>query len=710
MPVDTKVAMSTWNRYAYARDNGHTRFVEKADTCDAFFRGDQWSASDKAMLREHRRPALTINKIMSTVANVLGEQIQNRNEVTYRPKDGAPPETAETLAKVLKHIGEVNQLDWKRSDMFADGMITSRGFLDMRMTYDESMRGDIAITKLNPKNVVVDPDADDLDPDTWNEVFTTKWATSDDIAVLYSKEDADILKGRGVSDYPYGYDSIDRVRDRFGERFASAYGMTEDDAVTRRNLRIVDHQHRVLHSQRFLVDPRTGDMRAIPDEWDRNRVAAVKDQFKLVVTKKQIKRIKWTVCCDSVVLHDEWSPYKHFTVIPFFPYFRHGRTIGMVEHLLDPQDLLNKTLSQELHVINTTANSGWVISTGKLLNMSVSELEARGSQTGVVLEVEGPAGEAAQKIQPNQVPTGLDRLSFKAEEHINGISGVSDSARGMDRADVAAKAIQQKRQANSTNLVKPFDSLARSDFILARNALDLIQENYTDERVLTITHDKVTNTTEDMPINQVQPDGSILNDLTLGTYAVVISSVPQRETLEDSQFDQAVSLRELGIKIPDETVIESSRLMNKGDIIKKMQAEASTPEAQREAQLTLDGKAAEVEKTKAETARYAADAGLKAQKSGETQIKSQRDLHTPIEQGEGPQAVDPSEVAKNEQEMNLALDKHEHDKEMDRKKLEITERESQAKQALAQQAEADKALERRQSAARERTQPTQPKE
>ena len=50
MPVDTDTAMKIWTRYAWARDNGHTQFIEKADKCDAFFRGDQWDRADKARL------------------------------------------------------------------------------------------------------------------------------------------------------------------------------------------------------------------------------------------------------------------------------------------------------------------------------------------------------------------------------------------------------------------------------------------------------------------------------------------------------------------------------------------------------------------------------------------------------------------------------------------------------------------------------------
>ena len=139
MPIDTALATKVWYRYAWCRDNGHAQFVEKADRCEAFFRGDQWSKADKAKLQLSRRPALTINKIISTMGNVMGEQIYNRSEISFRPRSGAPDKTAEILTKVFKQISDNNQLDWKRSDMFADGIITSRGFLDVRIGFNDSL-------------------------------------------------------------------------------------------------------------------------------------------------------------------------------------------------------------------------------------------------------------------------------------------------------------------------------------------------------------------------------------------------------------------------------------------------------------------------------------------------------------------------------------------------------------------------------------------
>jgi len=622
MPVNTEVTTKQWVRYAWVRDNGHQKFVEKADKCYRFVMGDQWDPAVKAELAQVKRPAMTINKILSTVSNIQGEQINNRAEISFRPRSGAPADTAEALNKVFKQISDNNKLDWLRSDLFFDGIVTSRGFLDARIAYDDNLQGEVRITKLNPKNVIVDPDGDEYDPDTWADVFTTKWVTADDIAILYNEEDAEYLRHRDQSYFPYGFDSVQAFRDRFGDRFNPMYSGGYDHTNVMRNLRIIDRQYRVLDRQKHFLS-QDGDTRPVPEDFDRNRIALYVERFGLQVITKLVHRIKWTVSCDHVVLHDEWSPYKHFTVVPYFPHFIHGRTLGLVENLLDPQEVLNKVTSQELHVINTTANSGYKVRAGALANMTVEELESKGAQTGLVIEVNGDPDKDVQKIAPNQVPQGLDRMSYKAEENIKTISGISDSMQGFDREDVAAKAIQAKRQAGSTNLVKPLDNLVRTDHLLARNVLDLVQEFYTEERLFTITKNTMTGETEDIAVNQVTPEGTIVNNLTVGEYDVVVSSVPMRETLEDSQFEQAMSMREQGIMIPDDVIVDSSRLQKKAEIIKRMTGDQDSPEAQLQKQLQQRAQEAEVSKAEGEALAKHADAGLKQAKTQEVSVNAQ---------------------------------------------------------------------------------------
>lgn len=617
MPVNETLADEQWRNYTYCRDRGHVEFLAKADRCDNFFIGNQWVQEDLNALELSRRPAMTINKILATISTLLGEQINNRTEVLFRPSAGAPTEIAEALSKVWMQISQNNQLPWVRSDVFGDGLVRSRGFYDVRMDFEDNIFGEVRIAQQNSKNVVVDPDAESYDPDGWAQVFVTKWFTPNDIAVMYGKEDAELLEERGNVNR-FGYDSVDKVRDTFGTPNIyvgnGAFPAPGFDRKNLRNIRVLDRQYRKLDSMKHFVDIVTGDMRPIPEGWDRDRIALVlgKMNGQVSVIKKLVKRVRWTVTADDLVLHDDWSPYKRFTIVPYFPHFRYGKAVGVVENLLGPQEILNKVSSQELHIVNTTANSGYVVEEDSLANMTVDELEVNGAKTGLVIEYR-KGSTPPVKIQPNQPPSGLDRISLKAEEHIKTISNVSDSMLGFDRADVAAKAIAYKQQRGSVSMSKVLDNLERTDWLLARNVLDLIQQFYVDERIINITHEDFTREAETLTVNQRNPvTGAITNDLTLGEYDIVITSSPYRASLEDSQFEQARALRELGVPIPDAVLIENSRLLRRAEIVKTMQEMQNSPQAQAMSELNLRGAAAEVAKKEAEVGKTQANAEMLA--------------------------------------------------------------------------------------------------
>ena len=696
MPINTSLADEVWNRYTYLRDNGHLDFVKKSTVCEDFFVGLQWDPNDLALLKSYRRPALTINKIISTISNVMGEQIFNRTDIAFKPRnEGATSEVANALTKVFMQIGDNNQLNWVRSDVFADGIVGSRGFFDARLDFTDSLRGEVRIEQLNPKNVLIDADADEYDPDKWGDVIITKWMSPDQIEMLYSKADAALLRGRQDSYFPYGYDSIDRDRDHFGHpRSMYMYNTGPDSGDNNtRNIRVIERQWKKLDRVLHFVDIGTGDTRMVPADWDQARIQQHMTQNpNLALTKKLVQRIHWTVVADNVVLHDDWSPYKHFTVVPYFPYFRRGRTVGLVENLIGPQELLNKVSSQELHVVNTTANSGWKIKRNALQNMSVAELEQRGAQTGLVIELDELAN--AEKIQPNQTPSGLDRISYKAEEHIKTISGVSDYMQGFAREDVAAKSVQTNKQSGLANLAKVMDNMNRTDFILARNVLDMVQEYYTEQRLLYITTDRLTNTTEQLTVNQPTPEGIILNDLTLGEYAVVITNQPERDTFEETQFDQAVRLRtEAGVQIPDKYIIQSSRLKDKAEIVKELEGDQNSPEAQAAALLKQRANEAEVTKLEAEAMQKQSDAQLK-------QAKSQKELASiGQDSGQNEMAMEQykleAEMAMEQQKMDqeFALKKEQMEREFALKREQM----AAEMQLKREQAAADTAIKQQQA-------------
>jgi hypothetical protein len=579
--------------------------VQKARTCENYFAGIQWKAADLELLASQRRPALTINKILSTLANITGEQIFNRTEVNFRPRRaGATEETAEALTRIFMQISDNNQLPWTRTDIYLDGLIGGRGFFDCRLGFSDSMQGEVTISQLNPKNVLIDSDASSYDPEGWNDVIVTKWLSLDEIELIYGAKWRKALENQSSEMTPYAYDESDWERDQFGDppSRTNAY-MGSETSPKLRVVRVLERQWRKLDKREHFVHLVTGDIRPIPDGWDRERISMFLQQSpEYSILTRTLPRIRWTVVAGREVLHDEWSPYKYFTVVPFFPYFRRGKTIGVVENLLGPQELLNKVSSQELHVVNTTANSGWIIKAGSLQNMSAAELEQRGAQTGIVLEMDDPGD--AVKITPNPIPTGLERITYKAEEHIKTISGVPDAATGFAREDVSAKALKANQVRASANFAMVQDNLNRTDYFLARNMLDIVQTFYTEERMMYITTDPLRQKTEPYTVNEVTPEGEIAKDLTLGEYDIVVTSQPERDTLEDSTFAQAAEMRkELGVNIPDSVLIQSSRLPDKAKVLEAIDAQTNGPEAQQARQLDTAQRQAEIRKLNADAGR-----------------------------------------------------------------------------------------------------------
>ena len=625
---ETLTARNQWNRYTRARDSGHLDYCDLAKQCDAYYRGEQWDEQDAAQLESEGRPALTINTILSTVNTVLGHQSSQRADIIFKPKRNADQGLADTMSKVFKHVLTNNDYEFIESQVFSDGVIQDRGYFDVRIDYDDSMNGEIRIEAEDPLDIIPDPDAKDYDPRHWQEVFKTRWMSLDEIEELYGKDKADSLRYIAESGAHYGRDSFEfrETTEGFGDTDLSNWRVDEtqgDEGASVRAVRVIERQHRKLVNTPFFLRPATGDMRQVPGNMSDDDARAFAETNGLTITKKIVRRVKWTVTADQVVLHDDWSPYSDFTIVPYFPYFRRGKPFGIVRNLLSPQEQLNKVASQELHIVNTTANSGWIVENGSLSNMDEDELTERGAETGLVL-VHNRGSQPPAKIPPNQIPTGLDRISLKAQNNIKQISGVSDALLGTESPEVSGVALEQKRGAGQVQIQVPMENLRRTRGILAKRILDLLQAFYTEPRVLQITNeDDPLKPREEMGVNQVDPQtGEIINDLTIGEYDLIVGSAPARDNFNDMQFGQALSLRQAGVMIPDDMIVEYSHLHRKGELsklIRQMQGRELTPEQQQiqemQKQMALQNMQLELAKLEAEVQKVRADAALQAAKA-----------------------------------------------------------------------------------------------
>jgi len=622
------LAKSQFDSYVRARDHGHDQYIQMAKKCDAFYRGEQWDDYDMQELDDQGRPALTINTILPTINAVLAEQSSKKADIQFKPRGGGEQEVADVLTQVYAYIADYNKLDWVEQQVFSDGLIQDRGYFDVRVDFTEHIQGEITIEAKDPIDILIDPDAKQYDPRTWNEIFETKWMSIDEIEETYGQQQADKLRMLAETGTTLGADSMEFEEERYGDtdeyNYGQQYSGDPENARMLRSIRVIERQYYKLDDCMFYVDPVTGDKRKVPNHWSKKKREEFADQYALEMVTKKMRRVRWTVTADSVVLFDDFSPYDHFTIVPYFPYFRRGKPFGMVRNLLSPQEQLNKISSQELHIVNTTANSGWIVESGSLSGMTADDLEEHGAETGLVLEYNRgstPPG----KIPPNQIPTGLDRIAQKASNNIKQISGIGDAMLGQTSPELSGVAIKSLENRGSLMLQVPLDNLAKTRQYLAEKILSMIQTYYTEERVIQITDESDPyKPRKKLRVNQMSPEGEIINDLTLGDYDVIVGTAPARDNFDEMQFAEAIELRSAGVPIPDDMIVEYSHLSRKADIAERIrQMQGTAPPSDEQIQLQQFQMESQIRSTQLEIAKLEAEVARLQTEAQLNQAKTQ---------------------------------------------------------------------------------------
>ena len=377
----------------------------------------------------------------------------------------------------------------------------------------------------------------------------------------------------------------------------SAYEACTTDIDCIKSWRIIDRQRWVYEPTACLILPDTGDVVIrdhLSDAQGADLIAA-----GATLVKRMKRRVRWQVSTYSRTVHDKLSPYEHFTPIPFFAYFRRGKTRGMVDNAIGPQEALNKGVSQFVHILNTTANSGWIVRQNSLTNMDTDELETRGAQSGLVVEV-AEGATPPQKIEPNQIPSGIDRLIDRATQALKDVT-VPDSMRGLQGNAVSGVAKQADQFASQQQLAVTLDNLNYTRHLLAGRMIKLVQRYYDSYRMFRITETDPASGKEVetmLEINKFDPEsGAYLNDVTVGTYDVVVTEQPMQVTFQNSQFEQAMEMRKNGIMLPDRVVIKYSNLADKHEILDTLPPQEADPTIEAKANLLK----AQAAKTDAET-------------------------------------------------------------------------------------------------------------
>jgi len=553
--------------------NPHNQWARQAKQCVQFLEGDQWTEQEKAALRQMRRSALTINKIAPLYRLVVGYQSSNRLDVNFMPTSDS--QSSEDVATILNNVfkSEANRIDlqYTDTDVFCDGLSTGRGFWDTELSFENNDLGELEISCADPFSKYIDPDCShyDLNDDKKGAAYIqdSVWTNIDAVNSKFGSEAAlavqNIMSPNYESSILSYMGDFEISPDRFFGQYADEKNMDNWSDVYHtdfidhqaKQIRILDTQYKVETITPCFVDPETGDKEMIPKEWlekpdviDKVMAYAEKRGNPLKIVSKPIKRVRRTVTCGDILLYDDWSIHKNYTTIGYFPYFRRGKTRGMVDDLIDPSRELNKKRSVLTDILNRNANSGWIYEEETLDPEQEENLRKYGSAPGINIKYKnkGEKSDMPRRIEPGGYPQGLDRLEEKAAGDLNEISGINQSALGQLDQVQSGRAIEARQRQAVLSIQMYSDNFSRSKKMQGRNSLSIFQSYYNENRIFRVIGED--SKLASYEINKMEQMGSNavtrMNDITVGKYSVHVDEVPISATFKQAQFEETMMIIE----------------------------------------------------------------------------------------------------------------------------------------------------------------------
>lgn len=599
-------------RYQRAREP-HAKWAEVAKRNVDFFEGRQWSEIELAAMKAQGRYPFTFNIIAPLVRLILGYQSNNKSDLKFQPSNDAlsSEEVARALTQIEKVTAVAGKLPFKDTEVFMDGILTGRGFYRTILNFDTNDLGECYTRAVDPFNVFVDPDCDTYDlNESAGFVQIVRWVSLDELEHTYGSKVAENLKGFTQGKTPLAPmgsiangEDISPMRFFGGREDASSqywdtfYSQMGDFVDTqRKTLRIIETEHYVSEERYVAIDLETGDRQILPPGFSRESMEKIvlygqMTGNPITIQKRRVKVPHWTTICGDMVLYDQPSRYKSFTITPFFPYFRRGQTKSPVEDLIDPQLEKNKRRTAEIEVVSKMSNGGWKYHEMSMTQAQKLRLMRYGSTPGFNLEWSGDAGMEPKQIEPGAPPMAHERLEAKSDEDIRRISGINESALGEIDKVQSGRAIEARQRQAVISLQVYLDNFKHTKELLGGKRLEMYQSFYTEQRMFRILGED--GSFSQLIINQQaqNPAGGaiqrIMNDITLGKYTCTVDEQPLAATFAGAQYEEMMAILEklapaLGPMLPSfaDLIIGGSSLPRKDEWIDRLKMMGMVPGGQ----------------------------------------------------------------------------------------------------------------------------------
>jgi hypothetical protein len=359
--------------------------------------------------------------------------------------------------------------------------------------------------------------------------------------------------------------------------------------------------YRDYRKQKMLVDTQTGETQ----EWrsqDEDKLKLFLQTYPSVtMIEQEVPTVRLAVVIQGRVFYDGPNPMgiDKYPFVPVFAYYEPHceyfpwRIQGVVRGLRDAQYLYNRRRIIELDILESQVNSGWKYKENALVNPKDVFLSGQGR--GIALKEDAQMTDAEQ-IMPPQVPPSMIQLSELLAKEISEVSGVNEELLGSASDDKAGILSMLRQGAGLTTLQRLFDQLDRSQAMLGHLMIDIIQANYTPGKV-----DKILE-------NGEHPTAQFYNK-AFGKYNATVEEGLNTTTQKQMQFAQMLELKQAGVPIADDLLIDASTLQNKKKLIDSIVQTSKQQQQMQQQQMQVQMEEIQ-SRTELAKARATADQGL----------------------------------------------------------------------------------------------------
>ncbi len=532
------------------------RWRRQASENIQFLLNDSWPMGELQKLEDERRPALSFNIIRPFINIFVGMQLAADTNIQVIATEPENDDTSGALEKQIRHIEFRSNYSVTKAACFMDGLVMGRGWREGYLDFSENPYGELKYRYVWPHHIRFDNYSKAPNLSDSRYLFRAKWFRPKDFRRLFP----DAFPGRGSGTHVRPALFASWQEEEAKSRPASNNWVAVSDSSMGHRLLVVEYWWREMTRRWFAINTRRA-------AWEEFKTRAEADEFAqgntdMIVVDRDKPVIRYILSSGDRFLSEAMdSPYgdRTFPYFPFLPYNAHGETHGVVEDMKDAQRMLNKTMSQVLHMLNQAANRTLMIPEGSVQDPqnAVRQFNTAGGHL-VFDQAVGTPEWADPPKAPVEHFAIIDRV-FSLAEHITGFTPALQGRAAGSREP--AKAAAQRKQQSSHVLGPVVHAWLKSEETRGLWTIDAAQKLLPEPHTIRVINDQADPDEEriqTVQLNQpIETDEGIVikNDITVGQYDVRIDHIEAQASVRQESLALLVDMARGGAPVPTDAIV-----------------------------------------------------------------------------------------------------------------------------------------------------------